>query len=147
MASSNTPPLDEFIDMSARRSQRQHGFEGLDGKVTAAVYGTKGEYAILTIRFADDIAAKHRLLLGMRMTCHIHPDQGHIALRPGGHSRNGSKLFRPKGAKSLVYQTTVRKGMLNEHAAVDVELTDTDEGAVIITLPNAGQAGWPPAGP
>lgn len=131
------PPLDEFIDLSKRRDavRRETGFHAMNNRVTVAVYPAKGTaYQILTIRFSEDVAAKHRLLAGMRMTCKIHPDGQHIALTPGGHKRNGSKIFQPKGSKALVYQTTLKHGMLPEHTAVEAEIRDADGGAVIVSF-------------
>lgn len=132
------PPLDEFIDVEKRRREAREaqGFDALRNRATVAVYDTNtpNRYQILTVRIADDLASKHRLTEGLRLLCHIHPDQRHIALRPGGGKRQGSTLFRPKGSKSLVYQTTLKEGMLSPQGAQAATITDTNDGAVIVSL-------------
>lgn len=132
------PALDEFIDVSQRRAEARaaHGYKALDNKVTVAVYETKAGNQILTVRFSGDIADKLNLIEGAKLSCHVHPDQQHIALMPGhGH---GAALFRPKKGsgyrgRSIVYQTTLREGTLEAQPAREAQLDESDH-ALVITL-------------
>lgn len=132
----NVPPLSEFIDLEARRleTRRRQGFEGMEGRATVAVYNTKETgYQILTVRISEELAAKHRITEGLRMHCMIHPDQKHIALTASSNKKVGSVIFRPKGSRSLVYQTTLRRDMLEPQGAKTATLSD-DKAAVVISL-------------
>lgn len=133
---STVPPLSEFIDLEKRRleTRRRHGFEGMEGRATVAVYNTAGtNYQILTIRISEELAAKHRITEGLRMHCMIHPDQKHIALSASPNKKVGSLIFRPKGSRSLVYQTTLRRDMLEPQGAKAATLSD-DKAAVVVSL-------------
>lgn len=128
----HVPPLSEFIDLEQRRVAGRHGFPPLTGAVTVAVYENKvSGYLTLTIRISEDLAEKYRLAEGEKMVCHIHPDQRHLALRPG--KGKGSALFRPKGSRSLVYQTTLSDGTLTPQRATAATLEEID-GAVVISV-------------
>ena len=132
-----TPPLSEFIDLRARRQrERRSGFEAIGVEATVAVYPTKtpAKYSILTIRFSQDTAEKLRLAEQMRFSCHIHPDQQHIALRPHSSKRGGAALFRPRGSRALVYQTTLREGIMDAFAAAGATVQEAEGGAVIVSL-------------
>lgn len=133
-----TPPLDEFIDLSQRRSEARaaHGYKAMSNRVTVAVYDTVAGTQTLTIRISEDLATKYNLIEGARMACHIHPDQRHIALTPGHGT--GAALFRPRKGKgyrgrSLVYQTTLRDGTLEAQQA-KVAIMEEQEQALVITL-------------
>lgn len=136
--STKTPPLDEFIDLSQRRSEARsaHGYKAMTNRVTVAVYDTVAGTQTLTVRISEDLATKYNLIEGARMACHIHPDQKHIALKPGHGS--GAALFRPRKGKnyrgrSLVYQTTLREGTLEAQVARTAEIEEQDQ-ALVITL-------------
>lgn len=131
MATSKTPPLSEFIDLGQRRAESRalHGFPALQGNVTVAVYDTTGGYQTLTVRISDDLAAKHGLIEGAKMACHIHPDQQFIALTPG--KGRGAALFRPKGSRSLVYQTTLKEGTLEPQPAAKASMQKVEDAFVI----------------
>lgn len=131
------PPLSEFIDLQdRRRHQRRGGFEAIGVEATVAVYPTKtpGKYSILTVRFSQDTAERLRLTEGMRFTCHIHPDQQHIALRPSSSKRAGACLFRPRGSRALVFQTTLRDGCMDSMPAGGAKAHASDGGAVVVSL-------------
>lgn len=132
-----TPPLDEFIDLQdRRRHQRRGGFEGIGVEATVAVYATNtaNKYAILTVRFSEDTAERLRLTEGMRFSCHIHPDQRHIALRPSLSKRVGARMFRPRGSRALVFQTTLRDGCMEPMQAAGAKAADASGGAVVVSL-------------
>jgi len=133
-----TPPLEEFIDLSQRRSEARaaHGYKAMNNRVTVAVYDTVAGTQTLTIRISEDLATKYNLVEGARMACHIHPDQRHIALTPGHGT--GAALFRPRKGKgyrgrSLVYQTTLREGTLESQTARTAEMEESEQ-ALVITL-------------
>lgn len=131
------PPLSEFIDLQDRRRyQRRGGFEAIGVSATVAVYPTKseGNYSILTVRFSQETAETLRLTEGMRFTCHIHPDQQHIALRPSSVKRAGAAMFRPRGSRALVYQTTLRDGCMDAMPASGAKAEASDGGAVVVSL-------------
>lgn len=127
-----TPPLDEFIDLGKRRTQSllAHGYKAMKNRVTVAVYQTVAETQTLTIRISEDLAAKFNLIEGARMACLVHPDQQYIALTAGAGGQ-GATLFRPKGSRSLVYQTTLKGGTLEPQVAKAATVEEMDHALVI----------------
>lgn len=130
-----TPPLSEFIDLGKRRSESRaaHGFPAMTNRVTVAIYNTRAGCQTLTIRISDDLAREFALIEGAKMSCHIHPDQQHIALMPG--DGRGAALFRPKGSRSLVYQTNVKSGTLEPQKASAATLARINGGVVVSITP------------
>lgn len=126
-----TPDLSEFISLEKRRAENRskHGFRELTKVVTVAVYNTRNGYQTLTVRISNDLAKEHGLIEGAKMSCHIHPDQGHLALAPGHGA--GAALFRPKGSKSLIYQTTLKGGTLTPQKALRAVMEKRDDVLVI----------------
>jgi hypothetical protein len=137
MTTDHTPPLSEFIDLDTRRKKerQRHGFGALADSATVAVYptNTAAQYLILAVRFSEDAAVRYRLTEGMRMTVVIHPDQQHLALRVTPDKRKGAALFKPKGSRSLVYQTTLREGMMPTNKAKKATISES-EGALVLSL-------------
>lgn len=132
-----TPPITEFIDLDARRksARYKHGFGQMKSEATVAVYPTSTEkrYLILSVRLSEEAAQRLRLVEGQRFSCHIHPDQQHLALRMTSNKRQGAALFRPKGSRALVYQTTLKDGEVALHKARNAELSEKD-GAIIVSI-------------
>lgn len=130
-----TPALSEFIDLDQRRraTRNRGGFPSMPHDVTVAVYKGSNDMLTLTVRFSDDTATKFRLAEGQRLKCMIHPDQSHIALSPSTHARKGARLFRPDGSRALVYQTTLRKDMLEPQKATPAKIEE-EENALIVTV-------------
>lgn len=130
------PPLNEFIDLGQRRveSRSAHGFKPMSERVTVAIYNTRKGYQTLTVRISDDLARRHDLIEGARMSCFVHPDQQHIALMPG--NGRGAALFRPKGSRALVYQTTIRGGTLEPQKAAKATLSKRDNAVFISITPD-----------
>lgn len=135
---SSTPPLDEFIDLSHRRST--HGFPSMAERVTVAVYNTSKGFQTLTIRIGDKIAERLGMSIGDRMTCLVHPDQTHMALVPAKESghRAGAVLFQPRNGRSTLFQTTLRGGTLDPQKATEAAITRSEDGVYIITLRDGG---------
>ena len=132
----SAPPLSEFIDMDARRERerRRSGFRPIRSDATVAVYDVKGDYTILTIRVQLEAAQRMRLTEGQRLTCHIHPDGTYVALSASTAKRAGSRLFRPQGSRSLVYQTSFKRGLLPPMSARPAEMAER-EGVILLTIP------------
>lgn len=126
----STPPLDEFIDLAQRRrGAGAHGYPAMTNRATVAVYDTAAGNQTLNVRISDDLARKYGLMEGAKLTCHVHPDQQHIALKPG-HGK-GAALFRPKSGRSIVYQTTLRNGTLDAQPATRANITKVSDALVI----------------
>jgi hypothetical protein len=130
-----TPPLDEFIDLAERRRESHaHGYQAMRGRATVAVYNHKRRgkpYQTLTIRIADDLARRHKLVIGSRLCCLVHPDQQFIALRPADGSARGAALFRAPHGTALVYQTTLKGGTLEPGPAQEASLVQDGETLVV----------------
>jgi hypothetical protein len=129
-----TPPLDEFIDLAERRRQssNEHGYQAMRNRATVAVYNHKRRgktYQTLTIRIADDLARKHGLMVGARMSCLVHPDQQYLALRPA--NGRGAALFRAPHGTALVYQTTLKGGTLEPGPAQPATLLANDDTLIV----------------
>lgn len=133
-----TPPLSEFIDLAGRgkeRRARSFGFKPLENTVSVAVYNTLKGFQNLTIRISEDLAKRYMLAEGMRLSCFVHPDQTHVALRPGAAGA-GATLFRPKGSRALVYQTNVKGGTLEPQKAASGTISRVDDAIVITITPS-----------
>lgn len=128
------PPLSEFIDL--RNRQPKHGFPAMKRRVTVGVYQTKKGYQTLTIRIGDEIAEKMKLREGDRLVCLVHPDSQHLALMPAKDKtrRIGSTLFRPKGSRSLVFQTTLGGGTLEAQGAVEASIERIAGGGYMLSV-------------
>lgn len=128
------PDLSEFIDLTQRRSlerRHHHGFPALQAQATVAIYDTKSGYQTLTVRLSEEVADKLGLIEGAKLTCHLHPDGEHLALKPA--RRKGSSLFRPPGGRALVYQTSLRAGTMLAQKATPATVKKVS-GAFVISL-------------
>lgn len=137
MTQPQTPNLDEFISLDRRRSaaRRAHGFGAMRESCTVAIYSTRtaGNYQILTVRFSEEAAERYRLVEGARLACHIHPDQQHLALRVTTDKRKGARLFKPHGSRALVFQTSLREGMMPPQKATVAAISEVD-GALVVSM-------------
>lgn len=133
MSTNNTPPLHEFIELETRRLDglSTHS-RAMVNRATVAVYETTSGYQTLTVRISHDLALQYKLSSGMKMSCAIHPDQNHIALRQTLDGK-GAALFNPPGSRALVYQTTLREGTLVAQKASDAVIEKVDQ-TLVITL-------------
>lgn len=135
-----TPPMSEFIDLSSRGKDRraralaEHGFKPLANTVNVAIYNTLKGHQTLTVRISEDLARKFCLTEGMKMSCFVHPDQTHIALRPV--AGRGANLFRPKGSRALVYQTNIKGGTLEPQKTSSGTIERVDDALVITITPS-----------
>lgn len=126
-----TPPLSEFIDLDKRSKSRKQG--GMLNRVTVAVYDIESGYQTLTVRISEDLATSLGLVVGARLSCLIHPDAQHIALKPAGRDERGASLYRPRKGRAFVYQTTLAGGTLDAQKATEATIERKD-GALVISL-------------
>lgn len=130
MAKSNTPPLSEFINLDKRKSLRN---AGMKNRVTVAVYDIGSGYQTLTVRISEDIATSFGLAVGARLSCLVHPDAKHIALKPVARGEKGVGLYRQRKGRAFIFQTSLAGGTLDAHGAREASAEKKD-GALVISL-------------
>lgn len=130
MAKNTTPPLSEFINLDKRKAGKN---AGMKNRVTVAVYDVNSGYQTLTVRISEDLATSFGLAVGARLSCLVHPDAKHIALKPVARGERGVSLYRQRSGRAFIFQTSLAEGTLDPHGATEATLEKKD-GALVITL-------------